>query len=124
MRAFTTPIDALKAGMIMHQHLQELNQQLALLDKDRLVLIGIDVDPCIRVSLNERLDYFGTTVNTAARVQAISQGNDIAVTETFLADRSVAEVVKKYRSNSCNLLLKGLDAPIGVHLIELATEPL
>ena len=31
---------------------------------------GIHTGPCIAVTLNDRLDYFGSTVNMAARLQA------------------------------------------------------
>jgi class 3 adenylate cyclase len=39
------------------------------LKKDLLIKIGIHEGPCLAVTLNDRLDYFGQTVNIAARVQ-------------------------------------------------------
>ena len=87
MAAFTVASDALEAAIAMHQKLTDLNQQLQLPQEDWLMLkIGIDAGPCISVTLNERPDYFGTTVNTAARVQGTSQGNDIACTNDVLSE--------------------------------------
>ena len=37
--------------------------------EDLLFKIGIHEGPCLAVTLNERQDYFGQTVNIAARVQ-------------------------------------------------------
>lgn len=122
MAAFTVPADAIQAALAMHQQIQALNQQLQLSGDDQLILkIGIDVGPCISVTLNDRLDYFGTTVNTAARVQASSQGNDIVVTSALLMDSDTANVVKDYAQLSSQIKFKGLDWPIEVHRIALTT---
>ena len=119
MAVFTVPADALQAAIAMHQQLKSLNQQLALAPEDELILkIGIDVGPCISVSLNERTDYFGTTVNTAARVQATSKGNDIAVTDALLKDEAVAAIAKNCTWQQSNLMLKGLEGSTVVHYIQ------
>lgn len=116
MAAFTVPADALQAAIAMHQQLKTLNQQLALAPEDELILkIGIDVGPCISVTLNERIDYFGTTVNTAARVQATSKGNDIAVTDALLQDEAAAAIVKNGTWQHSNLMLKGLEGSTVVY---------
>lgn len=116
MAAFTEPADALQAAIVMHEQLAELNRQLQLSPEDELILkIGIEAGPCISVNLNGRLDYFGTTVNTAARVQATSQGNDIAVTGTFLEDPNAAALVKDYIGQPSQLQLKGIDEPVVVY---------
>src|SRR4051812_47776060 len=41
---------------------------------------------CLAVRLNGRLDFFGGAVNIAARVQSLSNGNDVLVTDAVLAD--------------------------------------
>lgn len=118
MAAFTEPADALRAAILMHRELAQLNQQLQLASEDQLILkVGIEAGPCISVNLNGRLDYFGTTVNTAARVQATSQGNDIAVTGTFLEDPTAGALVKDYVGQPSQLQLKGLDEPVVVYYL-------
>lgn len=120
MAAFTASSDALAAAIAMHRQINTLNQQLALAAEDRLILkIGIDAGPCISVTLNDRPDYFGTTVNTSARVQATSHGNDIAFTESVLSEPNAATLVENYSSLRNKLLLKGLDDPIVVHHLQM-----
>ena len=47
---------------------------------DLVVKIGIHEGPCLAVMLNERQDYFGQTVNIAARVQGLSTSQEIHIT--------------------------------------------
>lgn len=119
MAAFTVPADAFAAAIAMQKQMQVLNQQLHLLESNQLTLkVGINAGPCISVTLNERPDYFGMTVNTAARVQGLSQGNDIVVTDTVLAD--IEEQDDSWEQNE--VLLKGLENPIRVHTLRLFRE--
>ena len=53
--------------------------------------IGIHTGPCIAVSQNGVLDYFGSTVNLAARLVSLSPGGGLVVSEAVLADPEVAE---------------------------------
>ena len=46
--------------------------------------------PCIAINQNDRLDYFGTTVNVAARLCSISTGTDILLSETVRNDAEVS----------------------------------
>jgi class 3 adenylate cyclase len=38
------------------------------------------------LNLNDKLDYFGNTVNLAAHTQGMSQGNDVVKSETFFQE--------------------------------------
>ncbi|MEM7801223.1 MAG: adenylate/guanylate cyclase domain-containing protein, partial [Chloroflexota bacterium] len=49
--------------------------------------------PCIAVSLNERLDYFGSTVNMAARLEKYSQGNDVIISQQVHDDPIVSTLL-------------------------------
>ena len=44
-----------------------------------MLKVGIHSGPCIAVTLNDRLDYFGGTVNMAARLEGLSTGGDVVV---------------------------------------------
>ena len=57
------------------------------------IKIGLHAGPCIAVTLNDRLDYFGSTVNLAARLQGESQGGDIVLSVEMAGDPAVAEVL-------------------------------
>ena len=74
MATFMNPLDALKTAVEMLNDISDLNQNLS----DALILkIGIHRGPSIVVSLNKHLDYFGQTVNIAARVQGLAGANEI-----------------------------------------------
>lgn len=45
--------------------------------------------PCIAVTLNDRLDYFGSTVNIASRLEHLSEGTDLVMSATVHDDPEV-----------------------------------
>ncbi|QFF97786.1 adenylate/guanylate cyclase domain-containing protein [Psychrobacillus glaciei] len=83
MATFTETKDAWNAAVSIQQHIQEINKQLS---QDILVKIGFHSGPVIAVNANEILDYFGRTVNMAARIQQESQGNDIVMSKEVYED--------------------------------------
>jgi len=50
------------------------------------IKLGLHQGPCIVVTFNDRLDYFGSTVNLAARLQGQSKGGDIILSSEIAAD--------------------------------------
>ncbi len=50
---------------------------------------GLHTGPCIAVTLNDRLDYFGSTVNLAARLEAQSTGGDVVISASVYSDPGV-----------------------------------
>jgi class 3 adenylate cyclase len=52
---------------------------------------GIHHGPCIAVTLNERLDYFGSTMNIAARLERYSSGEDLITSEAVRHDPEVEQ---------------------------------
>ncbi len=61
---------------------------------DVIVKIGVHKGPCIAVTLNDRIDYFGRTVNMAARIQGKSKGGDVVLSLPVLAERGVRELLE------------------------------
>ncbi|MEN9935359.1 MAG: hypothetical protein RLZZ387_1938 [Chloroflexota bacterium] len=59
------------------------------------VKLGLHRGPCIAVNANGVLDYFGSTVNIAARVQGESIGGDIVLTQSVLGDPEVRAVLAR-----------------------------
>jgi class 3 adenylate cyclase len=78
MATFPTPDRALAAALRMREAMGGLNH--ARNGEDLLLKIGIHEGPCLAVVLNDRQDYFGTTVNIAARVQALADSRSILAT--------------------------------------------
>jgi class 3 adenylate cyclase len=84
MATFPTPDRALAAALRMRKSVHELK-------KDLLIKIGIHEGPCLAVTLNDRLDYFGQTVNIAARVQGLADARSIFATKTVVENPQVAK---------------------------------
>ena len=93
MATFIRPEQALAAGLRMRAAMEALNIERG--TKDLVVKIGIHEGPCLAVMLNERQDYFGQTVNIAARVQGLSNSQAIHVTEPVIESSAVAEILRK-----------------------------
>jgi class 3 adenylate cyclase len=91
MAVFLDPARAVEAAFDMHRTLEADN---ATRGQPALSLkIGIHHGPCIAVTLNDILDYFGTAVNLAARIQKESRGGDIVLTEDVWRDPHVQKVL-------------------------------
>jgi len=78
MATFPTPDRALAAALRMREAMHRLNDGHN--GHDLLLKIGIHEGPCLAVVLNDRQDYFGTTVNIAARVQGLADSRSILAT--------------------------------------------
>jgi class 3 adenylate cyclase len=78
MATFPTPDRAVAAALRMREAMRAFNEARS--RDDLLLKIGIHEGPCLAVVLNERQDYFGTTVNVAARVQALADSRTILAT--------------------------------------------
>lgn len=92
MASFPQPANALRAAIRMHAEIADFNEHEKPAFPVRLK-IGLHAGPCIAVNLNERLDYFGTTVNMAARIQNESAGDDIVLLDSLAKDPDVARVL-------------------------------
>jgi class 3 adenylate cyclase len=93
MATFVRPEHAVVAGLRMRAAMVALNEQRG--TEDLIVKIGIHEGPCLAVMLNERQDYFGQTVNIAARVQSLSTSREIHITGPVLDAPAVASILEK-----------------------------
>ena len=111
MASFMTPADAIRASIKVHRDMKTLNRQLELSGDAALsVRLGAHLGPCISVTLNNRLDYFGATVNIASRVSHLSQGNDVILTKEMLADQEThAEASRHGNFETFEAELRGYD---------------
>ncbi len=87
MATFPSPDRALAAALRMRDSVRELK-------KDLLIKIGIHEGPCLAVTLNDRLDYFGQTVNIAARVQSLADAKAIFATKSVVEHPQVAKMLE------------------------------
>jgi class 3 adenylate cyclase len=93
MATFVRPEHAIVAGLRMRAAMDALNVERG--RDDLVVKIGIHEGPCLAVMLNERQDYFGQTVNIAARVQGLSTSQAIHITGPVIDAPAVAAILDK-----------------------------
>jgi class 3 adenylate cyclase len=93
MATFVRPEHALAAGLRMRAAMDALNAERG--TDDLVVKIGIHEGPCLAVMLNERQDYFGQTVNIAARVQGLATSQSIHITGPVIDAPAVAALLDK-----------------------------
>jgi len=89
MAAFKRPASALRAVWNVQKQISA-DGRLALWLK-----VGINHGPCIVVNLNDRLDYFGSTVNIAARLPGFSSGGEAVFPESIRNDIEVQEFLDR-----------------------------
>jgi class 3 adenylate cyclase len=109
MATFRHPIAALHAVWKAQTKIAEYGEPMLWLK------VGLHKGPCIVVNLNDRLDYFGSTVNIAARLPAFSQGGELIFSEEINDDPEVqqflAENIKLSALSPFTGNLKGFDEP-------------
>lgn len=111
MASFGDPANAVKAAIAM---------QAAIADRDLVLKLGVHVGPSVVVTLNDRLDYFGSTVNMAARLQGQSRGGDIVLSRAVADDPAVQSMLGPAVRRDEEVLLKGFDRPVGfARLVDL-----
>lgn len=119
MAAFLTSADAVQAALDMREAVDQLNRDRP--QRDFILKIGLHRGAAIAVTLNERLDYFGQTVNIAARVQNLADGDEICITEDVYGAPTVAEIIAPYPVAKSEAALKGVSKAMPVyHLARMA----
>jgi len=85
MAAFVTPLDAVRAARRIHDTFHPTRT-----DTPIRLRISLNTGPCIAVRLNANADFFGGTVNVAAKLQALAEGYQIAIAEATYQAPGVA----------------------------------
>jgi class 3 adenylate cyclase len=124
MGAFTSEAQALQAALEAQRAIEYFNRNRNLPDDDRLMLkIGLHAGPSLYVNLNDRLDYFGSTVNTAARAEGQSRAGEIVFTDAILNAPGVKELLSGYELESNEVQLKGLDGKTRLWRLNFLSSP-
>jgi class 3 adenylate cyclase len=69
------------------------------------------------VTLNERLDYFGRTVNLAARVQGLAAENEIYLSDELYGIPGAADLVAEMKRDPQTVHVKSIEQEIAVHAL-------
>jgi class 3 adenylate cyclase len=117
MATFVSPERAIAAALRMREGMARLNRERG--HEDLLLKIGIHEGPCLAVSLNDRQDYFGQTVNIASRVQNLAMDRAIFATEPVVEDPASSELLAAHglAPTSQSAALKGITERVKIYEI-------
>lgn len=122
MAAFSDPLSAVEAALAIRDDIVEFGGRLTAETGEAatiLVKIGLHCGPCIAVTLNDRLDYFGRTVNLAARLQGESRGGDIVLSQAMAADPAVTALLQN-RAAAESAFVKGFSEPVALRRVPIS----
>jgi class 3 adenylate cyclase len=111
MASFVNPVDAVRASRQIHDAFHPKRT-----DTPIRLRISLNTGPCIAVRLNANADFFGGTVNVAAKLQALAEGYQIAMSETTYRSPSVAEYLAEQQAELeiMSYTSKALPEPVAV----------
>jgi len=112
MASFRTNDDALACVLASQRGFETLNETCVAGCGIR-VKFGIHRGPAIMVNLNGRMDYFGSTVNKAARIQDTAAPNELVFSIEARANSSVADAMflkSPAELREETIALRGIDA--------------
>jgi class 3 adenylate cyclase len=120
MAAFSDPANALGAALAIRRDIAEFDQKLSGEIGEVGIIqvkLGLHCGPCIAVTLNDRLDYFGRTVNLAARLQSESRGGDIVISEEMAQDPAVIALLEGLAPVAESALVKGFSEKVALRRV-------
>jgi class 3 adenylate cyclase len=115
MAAFLKPADAVQAALDMRSEIASFNERQP--DKALILKIGVHKGAAIAVTLNDRLDYFGQTVNIAARVQNLADADEIFVSQDVYDAASVRSSLAAYAVEPRTAQLRGVQQELPVYRV-------
>lgn len=125
MASFLSNYDAVHALALIRDKLAAYNDAQDAQEQVR-IRVGLHRGPAILVNLNDRLDYFGTTVNTAARVEGAASADEATITEELVEDPAGRRALQKFgfvRLKRRKLQLRGLQAETTLYGVSLRATP-
>jgi class 3 adenylate cyclase len=106
MAVFGEPDQALEAALAMQRAIQR--------ETGLDLKIGLHYGRAMAVTFNRRLDYFGSAVNLAARLEGQSGADEIVFSAELLDDPRVAGAIVGLEPTRDRVQLKGIEAPMTI----------
>ncbi|TGN16794.1 adenylate/guanylate cyclase domain-containing protein [Leptospira ilyithenensis] len=102
MASFPAPVYAIRASKELQEWFHSENKHTPV-----RIRISMHYGSCLAVNLNSNIDYFGNTINYAAKMQSHTESGEISLSESVFRDQ---EVRKYFLDNG--IKLKKLDFPL------------
>jgi class 3 adenylate cyclase len=113
MAAFSCPDDAVRAALAIQDDVASFNSARGGKNAMPIVLkLGLHAGSCIAVTTGDVLDYFGETVNIAARLEHQCSGGEVVVSEAVAKDAAAAAALAGRTLLEESATLRGVSAPV------------
>ena len=119
MASFPSPVEAVRAALAMVE-----TNRASFAEHGLSMRLGAHAGPCLAVRANDRLDFFGTTVNVAARLESKSVPGHIVLTEEEAAHPAVSELLGDRPREVFDAELKGITEAARLVRVRLREDPL
>ena len=110
MAAFNDPADAVRAVLAIQDEVANFNRGRE--DAGIVLKLGMHLGSCIAVTAGEVLDYFGSTVNTASRLEHQCRGGEVIISQAVLTDPEAREALAGRHFTEDSATLRGLAEPV------------
>ena len=117
MATFSSPDRGVRAAIRMREAMREINAERG--GEDLALNIGLHEGPCLAVVLDDRQDYFGQSVNIAARVQGLADPSAILATKAIVDTPTVTDIIRArgFRTRSRESALRGVSEAFTIYEI-------
>jgi len=114
MAAFSRPDDAVRAALAIQDDVASFNTARGggATASPIVLKLGLHAGPCISVTTADVLDYFGATVNIAARLEHQCHGGEVVVSEAVAQDAEAAGALADRTQIEETAMLRGVSAPV------------
>jgi class 3 adenylate cyclase len=114
MAAFSRPDHAVRAALAIQDDVASFNSARGGgASATPIVLkLGLHAGPCIAVTTGDVLDYFGATVNIAARLEHQCRGGEVIVSEAVARDVETAAALADRTQIEETAMLRGVSASV------------
>ncbi|PPQ17482.1 adenylate/guanylate cyclase domain-containing protein [Bradyrhizobium sp. AC87j1] len=115
MAVFSRPTDAVSAALHILGEIERYNSDHG--EPSIILKIGAHCGPSIAVTLNDNLDYFGQTVNVAARVQSLADAGEICISEALYSAPGVSDLLSGHAIAVFEAPLRGVEGNASVYRV-------
>ncbi|WP_353572567.1 DUF5939 domain-containing protein [Candidatus Albibeggiatoa sp. nov. BB20] len=120
MATFSSPLNGFLCALEMVQKIDQFNEEQKQHGYEIGLKIGLNSGSALTVVNDERLDYFGQSVNIAARIQGLASANEIYLSQKIYDDANIIELLKQYDTyvaEKQSASLKGVGQAVEVYKI-------
>lgn len=107
MAAFNEPLDGVLCAIDIQKAFTKFNSARAGTDAEVAVKLGMHMGPCISVTLNGILDYYGKAANLTARLAGLSEGSDLVLSAALAQDAAVRNLLQGLPQQALDIHVKG-----------------